>query len=183
MSFHKKESGIEGLFSLEPNVFQDSRGYFFESYKASAFKELGISEKIVQSNQSNSSKGVIRGLHFQTGQSAQAKLVKCTLGEIYDVAVDLRKDSKTYGQHFGLTLSAENKKMLYIPKGFAHGFSVLSESADVFYNVFGGEYNKASEGGLRFDDPDLNIDWQVRNPIVSDKDVALPFLKQFNSDF
>ena len=181
MNFIKKETAIEKLVILEPRAFEDSRGYFFESYKHSAFTDMGIKDPIAQSNQSRSQKNVVRGLHFQKGAFAQAKLVRCLQGVIYDVAVDLRKDSKTYGKHFGIELTSENRKMLYVPKGFAHGFSVLSESADVFYDVFGGEYNKESEGGIRFDDPDVDINWQVNNPIVSDKDLELPFLKDFKS--
>jgi len=183
MNFIKTETNIKDLFVLEPRVFKDSRGYFFESFKSSAFNEFGIDEAIVQSNQSSSTYGVIRGLHFQTGDYAQGKLVRCLSGQIYDVGVDLRDNSKTYGQHFGVELTAENKKMLFIPKGFAHGFSVLSEKAEVFYDVFGGEYNKESEGGIRFDDPDININWKVSDLIVSDKDLGLPFFKDFKSCF
>lgn len=183
MNFIKKETSIDGLFVLEPKAFGDSRGFFFESYKYSAFKDLGIEEHIIQSNQSSSTYGVIRGLHFQNGQHAQAKLVRCLSGKIYDVAVDIRKNSKTYGKHFGIELTPENRLMLFVPKGFAHGFSVLSKKAEVFYDVFGGEYNKESEGGIRFDDPDLNINWQVNNSIISDKDLELPFFKDFNSSF
>lgn len=179
MNFIKQETGIEGLFTIQPKVFEDSRGYFFESYKNSNFQEFGILENIAQSNQSRSTKGVIRGLHLQVGDFAQAKLVRCLSGEIYDVGVDLRPGSKTYSKHFGVKLSGDNKLMLYIPKGFAHGFSVLSQTADVFYDVFGGQYSKDHERGLRFDDSDLNIDWQVTDPIVSDKDLILPFLKDF----
>ena len=183
MNFTKRETCIEGLFTIEPKAFSDNRGYFFESYKASDFIELGINDNIVQSNQSRSSKGVIRGLHFQSGEFAQGKLVRCLSGRIYDVAVDIRKDSKTYGKHFGIELSDENKLMFYIPKGFAHGFSVLSKSADVFYDVFGGQYNKESEGGIRFDDPDLGIDWQIGESILSDKDKELDFFKDFKNSF
>lgn len=179
MNFIKQETGIEGLFTIQPKVFEDSRGYFFESYKQANFQEFGIVETIAQSNQSHSCNGVIRGLHLQIGEFAQAKLVRCLSGEIYDVGVDLRPGSKTYGQYFGVKLSAQNKVMLYIPKGFAHGFSVLSQTADVFYDVFGGQYSKEHERGIRFDDPDLHIDWQVTNPIVSDKDLVLPFFKDF----
>ncbi len=165
---------ISDLKIITPRLFKDSRGYFFESYKHSAFKEIGINDNFIQSNQSLSYKGVVRGLHFQIGNSAQAKLVRCLRGEVYDVAVDLRKNSPTFGQHFGINLSAENRAMLYIPIGFAHGFSVLSDEAEVFYNVSGGEYNPKSEGGIRFDDPSLAIDWKVSNPIVSEKDLLLP---------
>jgi len=183
MNFTKKETPIDGLFILEPKLFDDSRGYFFESYKSSNFKEMGINENIVQSNQSRSIRGVVRGLHYQNGEFAQAKLVRCLSGKIYDVAVDVRKNSKTFGHHFGINLSDENNLMLYIPKGFAHGFSVLSEHANVFYDVFGGEYNKESEAGIRFNDPELRIDWKIESPIVSEKDIELPFFKDINSGF
>lgn len=174
---------IKDLKIIEPRVFQDSRGYFFESYKQSSFIENGIEGSIVQTNQSFSSKDVVRGLHFQTGEFAQAKLVRCLVGEIYDVAVDLRSNSQTFGQSFGVKLSSENKKMLYIPVGFAHGFSVLSDVAEVSYDVFGGSYNKESEGGIRFDDPTLEINWGVQKPIISDKDLILPFLNDLNNPF
>lgn len=183
MNFIKKETSISGLFVVETKIFEDSRGHFFESYKASNFKELSISGNIVQSNQSKSSKNVVRGLHLQNKPYGQAKLVRCLSGEIYDVGVDLRKNSTTYGQHFGIKLSAKNKLMLFIPQGFAHGFSVLSDEAEVFYDVFGSEYNKESEAGIRFDDPDLNINWQVKNPIISDKDQELPLFKDLKSNF
>ena len=183
MNFKFRETNIENLKVVEPRAFEDSRGYFFESYKFSDFEQNGISQKIIQVNQSFSSKNVVRGLHFQKGEYAQAKLVRCLSGKVYDVAVDLRKNSKTFGQHFGVELSSENKLMLYIPIGFAHGFSVLSDTAEISYNVFGGEYNKESEGGLRFDDTDLKIDWQVETPLVSEKDQELPFLKDFKEIF
>lgn len=183
MNFKFRETNIENLKVVEPRAFEDSRGYFFESYKFSDFEQNGISQKIIQVNQSFSSKNVVRGLHFQKGEYAQAKLVRCLSGKVYDVAVDLRKNSKTFGQHFGVELSSENKLMLYIPIGFAHGFSVLSDTAEISYNVFGGEYNKESEGGLRFDDTDLKIDWQVETPLVSEKDQELPFLKDFKEFF
>ncbi len=183
MNFTIETKEIEGLKIITPRIFQDSRGYFFESYKHSAFKEIGINDNFIQSNQSLSYKGVIRGLHFQIGNSAQAKLVRCLRGEIYDVAVDLRKNSPTFGKCFGLNLSAENHKMLYIPIGFAHGFSVLSDEAEVFYNVSGGEYDPKAEGGIRFDDPSLAIDWKVSDPIVSDKDLELPFFSDLKTFF
>lgn len=174
---------IADLKIIEPQIFKDERGYFFETYKFSEFLEEGISDKIVQINQSFSYQNVIRGLHFQVEPYGQAKLVKCLTGEIYDIAVDLRKSSPTFGKHFSINLSSENKKMLYIPIGFAHGFSTLSETAQVEYAVFGGEYNTQSESGIRHDDADLNIDWQVKNPIVSKKDEQLPLLKDSNRFF
>jgi dTDP-4-dehydrorhamnose 3,5-epimerase len=175
---------IKGLVVIEPAVFEDSRGYFFEAYNQSLFEKNGITTQFVQDNQSKSSYGVIRGLHYQLNPSAQAKLVRVLEGRILDVAVDIRKGSPTYGQHFDIELSSDNKMQLYIPEGFAHGFSVLSETAIVLYkcNAF---YNKASEGGIRFDDATLGIDWQVSgaDAIVSDKDLVLPLFKDAQNNF
>ncbi|MGN6165283.1 MAG: dTDP-4-dehydrorhamnose 3,5-epimerase, partial [Flavisolibacter sp.] len=144
------KTDIEDLLVFEPKVFEDNRGYFFEAYNAQVFSETGIDIKFVQDNQSKSSYGVIRGLHYQQNPYAQAKLVRVLEGKILDVAVDIRKGSSTFGQHFSIELSAENKKQLFLPSGFAHGFSVLSETAIVLYkcNAF---YNKESEGGIKFD--------------------------------
>lgn len=183
MNFKFIETPIKDLKIIELKTFQDSRGYFFESYKFSNFETNQINQKIVQVNQSFSTKSVVRGLHFQKGEFAQAKLVRCLSGKIYDIAVDLRKTSPTFGQYFGVELSSENKLMLYIPTGFAHGFSVLSNTAEISYNVFGGEYNKESEGGIKFNDPDLKIDWQVKNPLVSNKDLELPLFKDLKEFF
>jgi dTDP-4-dehydrorhamnose 3,5-epimerase len=183
MNFTVETNQFSGLKIIVPKTFKDSRGYFFETYKASAFKELGLADNFIQTNQSFSFQNVVRGLHFQTGKSAQAKLVRCLRGEIYDVAVDLRKNSPTYGKFFGIHLSAENKAMLYIPLGFAHGFSALSFEAEVSYNVSGSEYDQKLEAGIRFDDPTLAIDWKVKNPIVSDKDQILPFLNDLPNFF
>lgn len=183
MNFQVETNEISGLKIITPRLFKDSRGYFYETYKASAFKEFGLADDFIQTNQSFSYQGAVRGLHFQTGGSAQAKLVRCLRGEIYDVAVDLRKDSPTFGKYFGINLSAENRVMFYIPIGFAHGFSVLSEEAEVSYNVSGSEYDPKSEGGIRFDDPTLKIDWKVKEPIVSDKDKILPFLNDLKNFF
>jgi dTDP-4-dehydrorhamnose 3,5-epimerase len=175
---------IKGLVVIEPTVFEDSRGYFFEAYNQSLFEKNGITTQFVQDNQSKSSYGVIRGLHYQLNPSAQAKLIRVLEGSILDVAVDIRKGSPTYGQHFDIELSSDNKKQLYIPEGFAHGFSVLSEKAIVLYkcNAF---YNKASEGGIRFDDEALSIDWKVDAgaAIVSDKDLVLPLFKDAQNNF
>jgi dTDP-4-dehydrorhamnose 3,5-epimerase len=182
MNFNITPTYIDGLKIITPKIFSDSRGYFYETYKASSFKEAGIGD-VVQVNQSFSYQNVVRGLHFQTGKYGQAKLVRCLQGEIYDVAVDIRKDSPTFGKFFGINLSAENRIMLYIPIGFAHGFSVLSKEAEVSYSVSGSEYNKDSELGIRFDDPSLQIDWKIINPIVSDKDKILPYLKDLKNFF
>jgi dTDP-4-dehydrorhamnose 3,5-epimerase len=165
------EVSIPGLVVFEPAVFADSRGFFFESYNEKNFRAQGLTEHFVQDNQSKSEYGVVRGLHYQLNPFAQTKLVRVLVGKILDVAVDIRKNSPTYGQVFTIELSAENKKQLFIPKGFAHGFSVLSETAEVLYKC-DNFYNKQSEGGILLDDADLNIDWQVPadKMIISDKD-------------
>jgi dTDP-4-dehydrorhamnose 3,5-epimerase len=166
---------IKDLLIINPAVFNDERGFFFEAYNKAKFHENGIMYDLIQDNQSFSKRGVIRGLHLQINPFAQAKLVRVLQGEILDVAVDLRKNSATYGQHVSVVLSAENKKQLMVPHGFAHGFSVLSETASVMYKV-DQVYHKDSERGIRYDDATLNIDWQVRpeEVIVSEKDLVLP---------
>jgi dTDP-4-dehydrorhamnose 3,5-epimerase len=175
---------LKDLVVLTPSVFEDERGYFFEAYNKSKISDLGIQIDFVQDNQSFSKKGTLRGLHYQNPPFAQTKLVRVLQGEIMDVAVDLRKDSPTYGQYFGLILSAENKKQLLVPQGFAHGFSVLSETAVVSYKC-DQYYNKQSEGGIRFDDSALNIDWgmDLGTAIVSEKDLILPNFENCNSQF
>lgn len=175
---------IPGLLVYEPKVFEDSRGYFFESYNGKIFGEQGLTMPFVQDNQSSSSYGVIRGLHYQLDPHAQTKLVRVLAGRILDVAVDVRNGSPAYGKHFAIELSSENKKQLLVPRGFAHGFAVLSERAEVMYKC-DGYYNKESEGGFRFDDPDLNIDWQIPHDkaIISDKDQVLPFLASVKTNF
>jgi dTDP-4-dehydrorhamnose 3,5-epimerase len=178
------ETGISGLFIIEPKVFADDRGYFFESYQEEKLREQGINVKFVQDNQSKSSYGVIRGLHFQLNPHAQTKLIRVLDGEIYDVAVDVRQGSPTYGKWFGLELSSENKKQLYVPQGFAHGFSVLSETAVVMYKC-DNLYHPASEGGIRYNDPDLNIDWKIdpAKANLSPKDLVSPLLKDSTNNF
>ncbi|HZX57691.1 MAG TPA: dTDP-4-dehydrorhamnose 3,5-epimerase [Mucilaginibacter sp.] len=169
---------LEGCFIIEPKVFGDERGYFFESFNQAKFKELtGDDTVFVQDNQSYSTKGVLRGLHFQTGQSAQAKLVRVVKGEVLDAAVDLRAGSKTYGKHFSLKISEKNHLQLFIPKGFAHGFVVLSDDA-IFQYKCDNYYDKAAEGGIHYADPELNIDWILPKDklIVSAKDLELPYL-------
>ena len=170
-----KDTSIAGLKIFEPRVFGDDRGYFYESYNKNAFVEAGIDCEFVQDNRSKSVRGVLRGLHYQRGEHAQAKLVGVLSGEVLDVAVDLREGSPTYGQHLSILLTAENKKQFFVPRGFAHGFVVLSETAEFFYkcNNF---YNKDSEGGIRFDCPILSIDWQIEMDAIqlSDKDKILP---------
>lgn len=175
---------INDLVILTPAVFEDERGYFFESYSKSKMLDLGIQIDFVQDNQSFSKRGTLRGLHYQNPPFAQTKLVRVLQGAIMDVAVDLRKDSPTYGKHFGIVLSSENKKQLLVPQGFAHGFSVLSETAVVSYKC-DQYYNKASEGGIRFDDASFNIDWgmDLATAIVSEKDMILPNFENCNSQF
>jgi len=166
---------INGLIILEPTIFKDDRGYFFESYNKKKFeKKIGKPSIFVQDNESKSTKGVIRGLHFQIGDHAQSKLVRVTKGEVFDVAVDIRKNSKTFGQWYGVILSQENKKQFYIPKGFAHGFQVLSNEA-IFNYKCDHYYHKDSEGGIIYNDKDLKIDWPIKQSTsISQKDAQLP---------
>lgn len=175
---------IQGLVIVEPTVFEDSRGYFFESYNAAVFEQNGITNLFVQDNQSKSSYGVIRGLHYQLAPFAQSKLVRVLQGSILDVAVDIRKGSPTYGQHFSIELNGENRTQLFIPPGFAHGFSVLTDTAVVSYKC-DAFYNKQSEGGILYNDATLQIDWKIneRAAIVSEKDLALPSLKDCRNNF
>ncbi len=163
----------KGLIIITPYVFNDERGFFAEVYRKDEFVKAGIKEDFIQDNHSRSTKGVLRGLHFQVDPHEQSKIVRCVRGEIFDAAVDLRKRSPTFGEWYGIVLSEENKKMFYIPKGFAHGFSTLSETAEVIYKV-DDLYSREDERGIRFDDPKLVIEWRVANPIVSSKDMALP---------
>ena len=167
-------TGFEGLQVLTPAVYSDERGFFFESYNSERFEKAGLNHQWLQDNQSFSRKGVIRGLHFQKPPHAQAKLVRVLSGRILDVVVDLRSGQPTYGKVFAIELSAENKMQLLIPRGFAHGFSVLSETAEVMYKC-DGIYNKASELGIKYNDPILKIDWQISESeaIVSEKDQQL----------
>ena len=169
---------IEGLYVIEPTVFKDERGYFMESYNQNDFKEAGLNMTFVQDNQSMSVKGVLRGLHFQK-QYPQGKLVRAVRGTVFDVAVDLRSDSKTYGKWFGVTLSAENKKQFYIPEGFAHGFLVLSDEAEFAYKCTD-FYHPGDEGGLLWSDPEIGVDWPIEpgmELIISDKDKKWSGLK------
>lgn len=179
-----EETFIKDLVVINPTVFPDERGYFFEAYNQGKFNEKGIHYNFIQDNQSFSKRGVIRGLHLQINPFAQAKLVRVLEGEILDVAVDLRKGSPTYGQHFSVILSATNKKQLMVPHGFAHGFSVLSETASVFYKV-DQVYHKDSERGIRYDDPTLNINWQLtpEEIIVSEKDLILSSFESIDWEF
>ncbi|QSE98414.1 dTDP-4-dehydrorhamnose 3,5-epimerase [Fulvivirga lutea] len=178
------KTDFEGLLILVPKVIVDSRGFFMESYNYNKLKELGIDNNFVQDNHSLSEYGVIRGLHFQNPPYAQTKLIRAISGEILDVVVDIRKSSSTYGKHLSVMLSAENKKQLLIPKGFAHGFSVISENAEILYKC-DNFYNKSSEGGLKFNDTDLNIDWKIPKDkvLVSDKDLNQLNFQSFKSQF
>ena len=174
--FHKTE--FADVIVVEPKIFGDSRGFFLETYKSSEFAANGIKIDFFQDNHSKSSKGVIRGLHFQHFPKPQAKLVRCLHGKIFDVAVDLRTESKNFGKWFGVELSEENKKMLYIPEGFAHGFSVLSDEAEVLYKA-SNEYAPEYDAGIRWNDEELNINWHVENPLVSEKDKILPTFNEY----
>ena len=178
------ETGIKDLVIIEPRVFADARGYFFESYSQLALEKAGIKTNFVQDNQSKSTYGVIRGLHYQKPPHTQTKLVRALQGSIYDVAVDLRKDSETYGQWFGCELSDENNRQLLVPKGFAHGFSVMSETAVVFYKC-DDFYHPECEEGIVFYDETLQIDWKVdlSKVIISDKDKKNLEFKSFVSPF
>lgn len=175
------ETEIEGLYIIEPRVFSDSRGYFFESYNKREFEKAGLQYNFIQDNQSKSSYGTIRGLHFQKGEFSQAKLVSVLLGKVLDVAVDLRKKSPTFGKYVSVELSGENKREFMIPRGFAHGFAVLSETANFSYKC-DNLYNKEAEAGIRFDDPDLAIDWKIdlSKEILSEKDKELPCFKDIS---
>lgn len=177
-----KTTPIEGLLIIEPQIFNDPRGYFYESYNKEKMYAAGIDIEFVQDNQSLSQKGIVRGLHFQAAPYAQAKLVRVIQGAVMDVAVDIRKNSPTYGQHFAIELSAENKTMFFIPPGFAHGFETLTDNTLFLYKC-SNLYNKESEGGLLWNDEQLNIQWQTKNPLVSDKDKVLPALNNFISPF
>ena len=176
-----KTTTLEGCFIIEPKVFDDERGYFFESFHQKKFQELtGVKTQFVQDNQSLSQRGVLRGLHFQTGEFTQSKLVKVIKGSVLDVAVDLRKDSSTFGKHFSILLSEKNKLQLFIPRGFAHGFVVL-ENDTIFSYKCDNYYNKLAEGGVMYNDPDLDIDWMLEEDeiILSEKDKRLSYFKDF----
>jgi dTDP-4-dehydrorhamnose 3,5-epimerase len=177
------ETKLKDCFLIEPNVFQDNRGFFLESYSEKKFKELGITTIFRQDNHSMSlKKGVLRGLHFQLPPHTQTKLVRVTQGSVFDVAVDLRKNSPTFGKWAGFTLTADNFHMLYIPQGFAHGFCTLEDNTEFMYKN-DNFYTPDFEGAIRWDDPQLNIDWPVKNPVFSDKDAKAPYLKDFDSPF
>jgi len=176
MPFNFTRLAIPDVILIEPMVFPDERGFFMESYKYSEFSAFGIKERFVQDNHSRSTKGVLRGLHYQKHPKAQGKLVRVVVGEIFDVGVDIRKGSPTYGKWVGERLSVENKWMLYIPPGFAHGFCVLSEEAEVLYKTTE-EYAPEYDAGIIWNDPEIGIEWPIEHPILSPKDAALPMLR------
>lgn len=178
------ETGFPGLKIFEPKVFTDSRGYFFEVFNEQSFHDAGIDVHFVQDNESKSQRGVLRGLHYQLNPMAQAKLVRVVEGEVLDVVLDIRMGSPTFGRSYSLVLTGENKRQLYIPRGFAHGFSVLSETV-IFQYKCDNFYSKESEGGIMFNDPALNIDWGINlnEAIVSDKDKVLPLFKDCVNNF
>ncbi|MEW6044638.1 MAG: dTDP-4-dehydrorhamnose 3,5-epimerase [Thermoproteota archaeon] len=182
MTFKFKRLQIPDVILIEPQLVSDNRGFFLESFKESDFLANGISIRFVQDNFSHSVRDVIRGLHYQRSPKAQAKLVTVVKGEIFDVAVDIRKDSPTYGRWVSEILSEKDRRLLFVPEGFAHGFCVLSDSADVFYKV-SNEYSKEHDGGIIWNDPTINIAWPIKEPIVSNKDKQLPLLKNSGSDF
>jgi len=182
MPFTFKKLDIPDVILIETRSFPDDRGYFIESFKESIFTSNGIATNFVQDNFSHSVKGVLRGLHYQKNPKAQAKLVVTLRGEIFDVTVDIRKNSPTYGKWIGEILSEQNHKLLYIPDGFAHGFCVLSEEADVLYKV-NNEYSPEHEKGIIWNDPDIDITWPIDKPILHEKDQQLPFLKDADNDF
>jgi len=177
-----KETPLQGLLILQRTIFKDDRGYFFESFRSSILEEQGIQEQFIQDNESMSHKGAVRGLHLQAPPHGQSKLLRVVRGAIYDVAVDIRKNSATYGQHFGLELNEENKTMLYVPEGFAHGFCCLEDNTIVQYKC-SNYYHKASEMGVAWNDPEIGIQWPVENPIISEKDAILPRLEDFQSPY
>lgn len=182
MDFHFKKLSIPDVILIEPEIFKDKRGFFMETYKYSDFAGFGIKEYFIQDNYSGSAKGVLRGLHYQNHPKAQGKLLRCIKGKIFDVAVDIRKGSPTYGSWVGIELSEKNNLMLYIPPAFAHGFVVLSSFAEVIYKCTE-EYSSEDERGILWNDPDIGIKWPVKRPILSEKDRGLPLLKDAYNNF
>ncbi len=176
------KTSIPDVLILKPKVFEDDRGYFFESYNKEKFLQHGLDQNFVQDNESKSVKNVVRGLHFQSPPFAQGKLVRVMKGAVLDVAVDLRRNSPTYGQWTSVELTEDNKWMYWVPPGFAHGFATLEDDTVFFYKCTN-VYNKASEGSIRWNDPDLGVDWKLENPILSEKDQKAPLFKNFESPF
>ena len=177
-----ERTSIEGLLIIKPTVFKDPRGYFFESYNKGKYKSQGVDHVFVQDNVSKSSKNVLRGLHFQNPPHAQGKLVSVLRGAVLDVAVDIRRESPSYGKYFSIELSEENNLQFFIPAGFAHGFLTLEDNTLFSYKCTD-VYDKESEGSIKWNDPNLNIDWNVNNPIVSEKDQLAPSFRNFESQF
>ncbi|MEM0120669.1 MAG: dTDP-4-dehydrorhamnose 3,5-epimerase [Thermoprotei archaeon] len=177
MNFALKELDVKGVFLVEPRVFEDERGFFMETYSEAGFRALGVDFHVVQENHSHSRHGVLRGLHFQADGAAQAKLVRVVRGVVFDVAVDLRASSPTFGRYVWAILSEHNRRMLFVPRGFAHGFQVLSEDADFVYLV-DNDYNPSAERGVLWCDPDIGVRWPVPNPILSEKDASWPTLRE-----
>lgn len=178
MPFEFEKTQLPDVILVKPKIFGDARGFFMETYKKTEFAKNGIDIEFVQDNHSKSTKGVLRGLHYQKEPKAQAKLVRCPYGKVFDVAVDIRKNSPYFGKWTGAILSSENKHMLYIPEGFAHGFVVLSDEAELFYKA-SDEYSPEHDRGIKWNDPDINIDWGIDfKPLVSEKDDRQPLLKE-----
>ena len=177
------ETKLPGVYIIEPQVFGDHRGYFMETYSTKAFADIGIDTVFVQDNQSyTAQKGTLRGIHFQNSPMAQAKLVRVTRGAVLDVAVDLRKGSPTYKQWISVEISSENKRMLYIPRGFGHGFVTLTDDVEFCYKV-DNLYSKECDRGIRFNDPEIGVDWGVTNPVLSQKDTISPMLEESDCNF
>lgn len=179
---HILNTHLDGLLLIEPTVFGDERGYFYESFRSDVMKKADVHLDFVQDNQSFSNKGIVRGLHFQKNPYAQGKLVRVIKGAVLDVAVDIRKSSATYGQHFSVRLDEDNKRMLYVPPGFAHGFATLEDSTLFLYKC-SNYYHKDSEGAVRWNSPELKINWGVLHPILSAKDTEAPLFSEFKSPF
>lgn len=173
---------LEGVLVIEPDFFPDSRGFFFESYNKKKYEDAGMNFDFVQDNISKSNKGTIRGLHYQVGENSQGKLCQVLTGSVMDVAVDIRTGSPTYGKYFGVELTGQNHKQIWIPPGFAHGFSVLEDNTIFSYKCTA-FYSKADDRAILFNDPDLEIDWKTENPIVSEKDLKAKRFKEIDSDF
>jgi len=182
MPFTFRKLDMDGLVLITPNVFGDGRGYFAEIYKHSEFKKNRIDRVFVQDSHSMSKKGVLRGLHYQLRPVEQGKIIRVIGGEIFDVAVDIRKGSQSYGKWFGTRLSEENRFMLFIPPGFAHGFVTLKDNTEILYKMTN-EYSKKHERGIIWNDPEINIKWPIKNPVVSDKDTKFPRLEHADNNF
>lgn len=176
MPFEFENLGAPGVLLIKPKIFKDDRGFFLETYKKGDYKKAGIDAEFVQDNYSRSAYGVLRGMHFQREPRAQAKIVQCTRGVIYDVAVDLRRDSPTFGRYATAILSENNRYQIYVPRGYAHGFLVLSDIAEVMYKV-DNPYSPECEGGLIWDDPEVNIRWPIDDPVITERDKSWPELK------